>query len=85
MPTITIRLDDETDARLKRKLAMSGTSLSDFVRAAVINQLSASPAGETAYEAWLRLAPNAVGSGDSDRSATYKARIRDKLREKHRR
>lgn len=84
MPTITIRLDDETDARLKRRLAHTGASLSDFVRAAVITQLGASPDLETPYEAWVRLSQDCIGSGDTDRSTTYKARIKEKVRAKHR-
>jgi Arc/MetJ-type ribon-helix-helix transcriptional regulator len=85
MPTITIRLDDETDARLKRRLVASGESLSEFVRAAVVNQLAARPEIETPNEAWERLIQDCVGSGDTDRSVTYKARIKEKLRAKHRR
>ena len=85
MPTITVRLDAATDARLKRRLAHSGASLSEFVRTAVIKQLAAGPELETPYDAWLRLAGDCVGSGETDRSTTYKARIKDKLREKHRR
>ena len=85
MPTITVRLDDETDARLKRRLERSGESLSEFVRAAVVNQLAALPAQETPYDAWARLVQDCAGSGDTDRSQTYKARLKDKLRAKHRR
>jgi predicted transcriptional regulator len=85
MPTITIRLDDETDARLKRRLERSGETLSEFVRAAVVHQLAAVPAQETPYDAWARLVQDCAGSGGTDRSQTYKARIKDKLRAKHRR
>jgi len=85
MPTITIRIDDETDARLKRRLGQSGQSLSDFVRTALVNQLGATPEHETPYEAWSRLVENGAGSGETDRSVTYKARIKEKLRAKHRR
>lgn len=85
MPTITIRLDEETDARLKRRLDRSGESLSEFVRAALVSHLSSAPEAETPYEAWVRLAQDCAGSGDRDRSVTYKARIKEKLRAKHRR
>lgn len=84
MPTITIRLDEETDARLKRRLARSGLSLSEFVRAAVTQKLAASPAVELPYEAWLRLGTDLAGSGESGRSASYRARIKERLRAKHR-
>ena len=85
MPTITVRLDDDTDARLKRRLVRSGETLSEFVRAAVVNQLAAAPRHETPYDAWARLVQDCAGSGDSDRSETYKTRIKEKLRAKHRR
>src|SRR5215475_9803939 len=39
MPTITIRLDDETRTRLKRRPVRSGETLSEFVRAAVVSDL----------------------------------------------
>lgn len=84
MPTITIRLDDEIDARLKRRLAHSGQSLSEFVRTAVAKELAAGPVHETPFDAWTRLTTDCVGSGEGDRSTTYKARIRQKLRAKHR-
>jgi hypothetical protein len=85
MPTITIRLDDEIDARLKRRLEHSGETLSEFVRGAVVSQLATVPTVETPYEAWLRLAGDCPGSGDTDRSVTYKARLKESLRAKHRR
>ena len=85
MGTITVRLDDETDARLKRRLERSGETLSEFVRAAVDSRLAASPAVETPYEAWKRLVVDCVDTGESDLSVTYKARIKEKLRAKHRR
>ena len=85
MPTITIRIDEETDARLKRRLGRSGESLSAFVRAALINQLGAGPELETPYEAWARLVQDCAGSGETDRSVTYKSRIKEKVRAKHRR
>jgi Arc/MetJ-type ribon-helix-helix transcriptional regulator len=85
MPTITIRLDEETDTRLKRELAHSDISLSEFVREAVNSALSARPARETPYQAWLRLSKDCVSSGDADLSVTYKERIKERLRAKHRR
>ena len=85
MPTITIRLDDETDARLRRRLERGGETLSEFVRAAVVNQLAAGPEIETPFEAWSQLVQDCAESGDADRSVTDKARIKEKLRAKHRR
>ena len=85
MPTITIRLDDETNTRLKRRLARTGESLSQFVRASVVGRLAAGPVMETPHDAWTRLSQDIAGSGDTDRSTRYKAQIREKLRAKHRR
>lgn len=39
MSTVTIRLDEETDARLKRRLARTGETLSEFIREAVTRRL----------------------------------------------
>lgn len=85
MPTITVRLDDETDARLRRRLERDGESVSEFVRTAIVKRLSETPVRETPYEAWLRIAGDIGGSGETDLSTTYKARIKEKLRAKHRR
>lgn len=85
MPTITIRLDDETDARLRRRLERNGESVSDFVRAAIVSRLGEAGAQDTPYEAWLRIAGDVGGSGETDRSTTYKARVKERVRAKHRR
>ena len=85
MPTISIRLDQRTDAQLRRRLARSGGSLTEFVRAAIAKRLATRLIHETPYHAWSRLVPDAAGRGETDRSTTYKARIKDKLRAKHRR
>jgi predicted DNA-binding protein len=85
MPTMTVRLDDETHERLKRRLDRSGETLSEFVRSAVITQLANMPEAERPHQAWERLFQDCVGSGETDRSMTYKTRIKEKLRVKHRR
>ena len=85
MPTITIRLDEETEARLRRRLKRDGESVSDFVRSAIVSRLAEGTVLETPYDAWLRIAGDVGGSGEADRSTTYKARIRERLRAKHRR
>jgi len=84
MPTITVRLDDETEGRLRRRLARSGETLSEFVRGAVIKQLATTPTKETPYQAWLRIAGDLEGTGETDLSTTYKARFKDMMRAKHR-
>ena len=84
MGTITIRLDDETDAKLKQRLARSGESLSQFVRNAVRQQLDAAPA-VSRTELLKRALEKIVDEGQTGDSATYKAQIREKLNARHRR
>ena len=83
MPTITIRLDEEMDARLKRRLARSGETLSDFVRAAVVKHLDAQPRAEPRLQSLTRALNKIRDTGETDVSTTYKARIKEKLRAKH--
>lgn len=85
MPTVTIRLDDETNARLKRRLARSGETLSEFIREAVARHLEAKPRAQTRLEALERVLERSDVTGETDLSTTYKARIQERLRAKHRR
>ena len=85
MPTVTIRLDDETDARLKRRLARSGETLSQFVREAVTRHLDEAPIVETRAAALTRTLEGIVDTGETDLSTTYKQRIRERIGARHRR
>ncbi len=85
MPTVTIRLDEETDARLKRRLARSGETMSEFIREAVTKHLDAKPRVETRLASLTRALDDMSDTGETDLSATYKSRIREKLVAKHRR
>jgi predicted transcriptional regulator len=85
VPSITIRLDDDVEQRLKRHIATTGQSASSFVRAAVDDKLRSLSSTETPYEAWQRLSSDIAGSGDTDRSTTYKSRVKERLLPKHRR
>jgi Arc/MetJ-type ribon-helix-helix transcriptional regulator len=85
MPTVTVRLDEETDARLKRRLARSGETLSEFIREAVAKHLDAKPRVETRLASLDRILEQIDDPGDTDLSTTYKARIKEKLLAKHRR
>jgi hypothetical protein len=58
--------------------------LSDFVREALAKELAAGPGLESPCDAWVRLVKGCVGSGESCRSVTCKARISEKLRAEHR-
>jgi Arc/MetJ-type ribon-helix-helix transcriptional regulator len=85
MPTVTIRLDEETDARLKRRLARSGETLSEFIREAVTRYLDENPRLETRLASLQRVLEKMSDTGEVDLSTTYKNRIREKLIAKHRR
>jgi Arc/MetJ-type ribon-helix-helix transcriptional regulator len=85
MPTVTVRLDDETDARLKRRLARSGETLSEFIREAVAKHLEAKPRAETRLASLRRALETVDDTGETDLSTTYKKRIQEKLLAKHRR
>jgi len=83
MPTVTIRPNVETNARLRQRLAKSGGTLSLFVRAAVIEHLDAALGGETRLQSLTRTLEKNPDTGETDVSTTYKARIKEKLRAKH--
>ena len=84
MTTITVRLDDETDTRLKQRLARTGETLSQFVREAVRERLVTHPI-ETRIEALERALKGIDDDGETDVSTTYKVRIREKLLARHNR
>ena len=85
MPTVTIRLDEETDARLKRHLARKGETLSKFIRAAVVKELDAAPRAETRAASLARVLVTVTDTGETDLSTTYKARMQEALLARHRR
>ena len=85
MSTVTIRLDEETDARLKRRLTRSGETLSEFIREAVARHLDEKPRLETRLASLQAALEKMSDTGDVDLSTTYKKRMREKLIAKHRR
>ena len=85
MPTVTIRLDAETDARLKRRLARSGGTLSEFIREAVTRHLDSKPRDETRSASLTRVLEEIGDAGETDLSTTYKKRIQESLIARHRR
>ena len=85
MPTVTVRLDDETDARLKRALARNGETLSEFIREAVARHLDAKPRAETRLASLTRALRTVGDTGETDLSTTYKARMQEALLARHRR
>lgn len=85
MPTITIRLDDETSARLKRHLAASGETLSDFVRDALSRQLEEKPRARSRLAALDAVLDQIEDTGETELSQTYRTRRRELALAKHRR
>lgn len=82
--TISIRLDQETEAALRRRLTREGMPLSEFIREAIREKLERCPEEES---------PNAIGeslfgryaSGEFDRSLRRKELLRERLHAKRRR
>ena len=85
MPTLTIRLDDETDARLKRRLARSGETVSEFVRSAITSQLDSQPRAETRLASLMPVLDQMTDTGETDPSVTYKVRLKERAMGRHRR
>jgi hypothetical protein len=83
----SLRLDPETEAKIRQLTAATGRSKSEVVREAVAQYTpggdAASAPGESAYD---RLKPfiGVVGTGGANRSAQTHAKSRDLLRRKHR-
>ena len=81
--TITIRLPEEIETELRRRLDARGFGLSDFVREAIAEKLDREAAGKpSAYE----LGKNVFGkhgSGRDDLSTNRKAILGELLRAKH--
>ena len=65
MPTVTIRLDEETDIRLKRHLARKGETLSSFIRAAVVQELDAAPRAEPRAASLARVLSSVTDTGEN--------------------
>jgi Arc/MetJ-type ribon-helix-helix transcriptional regulator len=82
--TISVRLDEETQEKVRRLLAQKGGSLSAFVRAAILEKLEREGKKPTPYE----LGKHLFGrdrSGRSDLSSKGEEILRERFRAKHRR
>jgi Arc/MetJ-type ribon-helix-helix transcriptional regulator len=82
--TISVRLEEATEARLRRLLAEQGGSLSTFVRAAVLEKLEREGKKLTPYELGKHLFGRDL-SGPPDLALSHKKYFREKMRAKHRR
>jgi len=82
--TLSIRIDEQTKARLRRRLSQEGGSLSDFVRAAIMEKLEREASKPTPYELGKHLFGR-FKSGKRDLALNHKKYYREKMRAKHRR
>jgi Arc/MetJ-type ribon-helix-helix transcriptional regulator len=82
--TISVRLDDATETKLRRMLDARGDSLSSFVRAAILEKLEREGKKPTPYELGKHLFGRDL-SGPGDLALNHKKYFREKMRAKHRR
>ena len=82
--TLSIRIDEQTKARLRRRLAENGGSLSEFVRAAILEKLEREASKPTPYELGKHLFGR-FKSGKGDLALNHKKYYRERMRAKHRR
>lgn len=82
--TISIRLDQETEAALRRRLAGEGMPVSEFIREAIREKLARGPDEASPYAIGESLFGR-YSSGETDRSQRRKELLRERLHAKHRR
>ena len=70
---------------MKRRLARSGETLSEFIRAAVVSKLDAAPRGQSRLASLTRVLEAVSDTGDTDLSTTYKSQVKERLRAKYNR
>ena len=85
--TITVRLPDELEARLRQRVTADNIELSEFVRQAITARLDDKPVQEkpSAYEVWKKHFKGGEGSGETDRSQRVKEILRAEFDAKRRR
>ena len=76
----SVRLDDELEKKIRAMAEKTRVSKSEIVREALTEYLEAREAEERPYDLGRDLFGR-FGSGESDLSTTYKARIKEKLHE----
>lgn len=82
--TITVRIDESTEVKLRRLLKEQGGSLSAFVGVAIAEKLEREIREPTAYELSKHLFGRDL-SGPSDLAANHQKHIKEAMRTKHRR
>lgn len=79
---LNVRLSKETEKILVQYCEDEGLSKSSVVKEALVAYLSQKMSSKSAYEAGIDLFGK-EGSRDSNRSVTYKQRLKEKLNAKH--
>ncbi len=79
---LTVRLPDHLERELDRLAAEEGTTKTQIVRRALERYMAAHREQRTSFELGEAFFGR-YGSGERTLSATYKERIREKLRAKH--
>jgi Arc/MetJ-type ribon-helix-helix transcriptional regulator len=82
--TVTVRLDEAMEAKVRRLLDQKGGSVSDFIRAAIAEKLEREAAKPTPYELGKHLFGR-HGSGRSDLASNSEQILREMFRAKRRR
>jgi len=82
--TITVRIDESTEAKLRRLARERGSSLSAFVRAAIAEKLERETQKLIPYELGKHLFGR-YSSGLGDLASNHEKYLRERLRAKHRR
>jgi Arc/MetJ-type ribon-helix-helix transcriptional regulator len=82
--TISVRLDEPTEARLRRLLEEQGGSVSAFVRAAILEKLEREGKKPTPYALGKHLFGQ-FKSGKGDLAENHSKYFKEAMRAKHRR
>jgi hypothetical protein len=82
--TVIVRLDEETEGKVRRLIEQRGGSLSAFVRAAIIEKLQREATKPTPCELGKHLFGR-YRSGLGDLALNHKKYFKEKMRAKHRR
>lgn len=82
--TATVRLNEETEAKVRRVIERKGGSVSAFVHAAVAEKLDREAQKPTPYELGKHLFGRDLG-GPADLAENHKKYFSEKMRAKHRR
>ena len=79
---LTVRLSAQTEAALEAFCQQKSLSKSQVVKEALALYMKDDPVTMSSYELGADLFGQ-EGSGQTDRSTTYKRRLKERLREKH--